>query len=93
MQEILVVGNIFRIRRNKRRETLADVAKRTGISLGYLSQFEKGNANLSLEKLRICVIEYGLTGKEIKKLRQIIFPIVRKKPQRLTDKEILSYQI
>ena len=43
------IGRVVRARRNKYRITLQRVAKETGVSVGVLSRFERGAANVSLD--------------------------------------------
>jgi CheY-like chemotaxis protein/DNA-binding XRE family transcriptional regulator len=50
------LGNAIRERRKGLSLTLAEMAKRTGVSLGYLSQIELGKNSASIETLyRICL--------------------------------------
>ena len=50
------VGNALRDRRKALGLTLADVAKRSSVSLGYLSQIELGKSSASVETLyRVCL--------------------------------------
>jgi len=50
------LGNAIRERRKSLCLTLAEMAKRTGVSLGYLSQIELGKNSASIETLyRICL--------------------------------------
>jgi CheY-like chemotaxis protein/DNA-binding XRE family transcriptional regulator len=50
------LGNAIRERRKNLGLTLAEMAKRTGVSLGYLSQIELGKNSASIETLyRICL--------------------------------------
>jgi CheY-like chemotaxis protein/DNA-binding XRE family transcriptional regulator len=50
------LGNAIRERRKNLSLTLAEMAKRTGVSLGYLSQIELGKNSASIETLyRICL--------------------------------------
>ena len=45
------LGNAIRERRKNFGLTLAEMAKRTGVSLGYLSQIELGKNSASIETL------------------------------------------
>lgn len=91
---MLNIGIIFKKKRTKDKKTLDYIANRIGLSLGYLSQFENNTTNISLEKLRRCVLGYELSEEEREKLRQIIIPAQEKKPEHLNDKEaLLFYQL
>jgi DNA-binding NtrC family response regulator len=52
----LALGNAIRERRKAADMTLAQLARRAGVSLGYLSQIELGKSAASIEKLyRVCL--------------------------------------
>lgn len=50
--ETAALGDVLRARRHRARLTLKAVGARSGVSLGYLSQIEKGRNAPSLETLR-----------------------------------------
>lgn len=54
------IGRVMRRLRKSRRKTLRDMAQRTGISLGYISQLELGKNNAPLPTLMRIVSEYGV---------------------------------
>lgn len=46
------LGNAIRVRRKAKGMTLADLSKAAGVTLGYISQIERGESSPSLEVLK-----------------------------------------
>ena len=59
------LGNAIRERRKALGLTLADMAKRTGVSLGYLSQIELGKNSASIETLYRISLGLGIRMSEL----------------------------
>ena len=60
-----MLGPRLRQVRKKRRLTLADVSKSTGISVSFLSDIERGRTKPSLESLDKLADLYGMTMSEL----------------------------
>lgn len=63
MEELLRdrIGGCFRQTRTSKRLTLRTVAERAGISLGYLSEVERGRKEASSEMVRAICSALGIT--------------------------------
>jgi len=59
------LGNVIRDRRKHLGLTLAEMARRTGVSLGYLSQIELGKNSASIETLYKISLGLGLKMSEL----------------------------
>ena len=68
MSEIVLresLGNAIRERRKSLGLTLSEMAKRTGVSLGYLSQIELGKNSASIETLYRIGLGLGMKMSEL----------------------------
>jgi len=59
------LGNVIRERRKALGLTLAQMAQRTGVSLGYLSQIELGKNSASIETLYRISLGLGIRMSEL----------------------------
>ncbi|MBR4399345.1 MAG: helix-turn-helix transcriptional regulator [Aeriscardovia sp.] len=55
-----VLGEVIRSLRTERKETLHDIAEKTGVSLGYLSEVERGKKEASSEVMESISMALGL---------------------------------
>ncbi|MBP5785954.1 MAG: helix-turn-helix transcriptional regulator [Aeriscardovia sp.] len=55
-----VLGEVIRSLRTERKETLHDMAEKTGVSLGYLSEVERGKKEASSEVMESISMALGL---------------------------------
>ncbi|MBO6003530.1 MAG: helix-turn-helix transcriptional regulator [Aeriscardovia sp.] len=55
-----VLGEVIRSLRTERKETLHDMAEKTGVSLGYLSEVERGKKEASSEVMESISTALGL---------------------------------
>lgn len=55
-----VLGEVIRSLRTERKETLHDIAEKTGVSLGYLSEVERGKKEASSEVMESISLALGL---------------------------------
>ena len=49
--DLRIAGNQLKLKRIEQRKTLAEIAAKTGVNVGYLSQVERGERNPKIDAL------------------------------------------